>query len=173
MAVDAIGLMNKADRKKVRFTIVGDGPEKESLEKQVRDLGLQEIVRFTGWVTQSETLQYYKNADVFCFPSVREFGGAVALEAMACGLPCIVPDHAGLGEYVTENTGFKIAPVSREFLTRQIAEKLSRLLKDAGLRDRMSENAIERVMEFEWNKKAERMVELYKKVLAENANRDL
>ena len=69
-----------------------------------------------GWVEQTETAAYYQQADVFCFPSVREFGGAVVLEAMACGLPCIVVNYGGIGEYVTTETGFKLDPVSRSQL---------------------------------------------------------
>lgn len=168
MAIDAMNLLDEIHRKKVHLTIVGDGSEKNTLEKQVATLEMQNHVTFTGWVDQSETLSYYNNADAFCFPSVREFGGAVALEAMACGLPCIVPDHAGLGEYVTEDTGYKIKPESREYLTEKLAEKIKILVENPELMEKMSQKAIERVREFEWNRKAEKMMTAYESVLAES-----
>lgn len=167
MAIDAISRLDESAKEKIRFTIVGDGSEKNNLEKQVKALGINNIVNFTGWVDQSETINYYKNADVFFFPSVREFGGAVALEAMACGLPCIVPDHAGLGEYVTEDTGFKIEPSSKEYLIKELAAKIQILLENTRLRESMSVKAIERAREFEWEKKAGKMIEVYEKVIAE------
>ncbi len=116
--LESIGKLEPGIQSKIRLTIVGDGSEKNSLENRVKELNLGEIVSFAGWVNQQETLDYYRKADIFCFPSVREFGGAVVLEAMACGLPCIVANNGGIGEYVTEETGFKIEPNSREYLTQ-------------------------------------------------------
>ncbi len=165
MAIDAISRLDRRIRKRVHFTIVGDGSERETLERQVRDLGLNQTVSFTGWIDQKETLRYYRQSDVFCFPSVREFGGAVALEAMAGGLPCIVADHAGLGEYVTEETGFKIKPTSREFLVNELANKIHILFENRTLRHAMAEKAIERVKEFDWETKADRIVDIYEEMV--------
>ena len=161
MAIEAINRLDDRVRNRVHFTIVGDGSEKENLEKQTRNLELEQTITFTGWVDQDETARYYKKSDVFCFPSVREFGGAVALEAMASGLPCIVADHAGLSEYVTEETGFKIRPVSREYLIDELAQKILVLFENRELIHQMSVKAIERVKEFEWGAKADRMIEIY------------
>ncbi len=86
---------------------------------------------------------------------------------MACGLPCIVPDHAGLGEYVTEDTGFKIEPASKEYLIKELAAKIQILLENTRLRESMSVKAIERAREFEWERKAKKMIEVYEKVIAE------
>ena len=63
-------------------------------------------------------------------PSAREFGGAVVIEAMACGLPCIVANKGGIGEYVTEETGFKIEQNSREYLTQELTKKIKILVED-------------------------------------------
>jgi len=84
---------------------------------------------------------------------------------MASGLPCIVPDHAGLGEYVTEDTGFKIRPVSREYVVSELAGKITILFKNRELIHQMSVKAIERVKEFEWGAKADRMIEVYEDMM--------
>lgn len=170
MAIDAMSRLDESIRDRVHFTIVGDGSEKSNLEKQAHALGLGPAVTFTGWVDQNETLRYYTQSDVFCFPSVREFGGAVALEAMANGLPCLVADHAGLGEYVTDETGFKIKPFSREYLVRELAGKIMTLFENRELIHQMSEKAIERAKEFEWELKAERMVEIYEELVVKMRN---
>jgi glycosyltransferase involved in cell wall biosynthesis len=163
--IEAISKLNKDIQNRIVLTIVGDGSEKSNLEKQVQELNLGEIVKFIGWVNQQETLEYYSNADIFCFPSVREFGGAVVLEAMACGLPCIVANNGGIAEYVSEDTGFKIDPISKEYLTQELVEKITTLVKDEQLRKTMSINAVERVQEFEWERKAQHIVEIYEALI--------
>ena len=161
VVLEAIGQLEPELQNKIHFTIVGDGSEKSNLEAQVQRLNLEKLVTLTGWVKQAETLEYYKKADVFCFPSIREFGGAVVLEAMACGLPCIVANNGGIGEYVTEATGFKIEPLSREYLTKELTQKIKILVEDETLRNNMSNQAIERAREFTWDNKAKKIVEIY------------
>jgi len=59
----------------VRFTIVGDGPERANLERLTRSLRIEEVVSFCGWIDHSEVIQRLAVADVLVFPSVRDFGG--------------------------------------------------------------------------------------------------
>lgn len=166
VVIEAISRLTPEIQNKIRLDIVGDGSERELLEARVRELNLEKIVTLVGWVNQQQTLEYYRQADIFCFPSVREFGGAVVLEAMACGLPCIVANNGGIGEYVTEETGFKIEPISREYLTQELTEKIKVLVTDEALRSSMSAKAVERAKEFEWDNKASKIVEIYKQLIA-------
>ncbi len=166
MLIEAISKLPKEIQNIIRLTVVGDGSERNNLEGVVQKFGLENLVNFTGWIKQQETLEYYQKSDIFCFPSVREFGGAVVLEAMACGLPCIVVNNGGIGEYVTETTGFKIDPDSKEYVTQEIANKIGILVTDEQLRKEMSANSIERVREFEWGFKAERIIDIYHKTIA-------
>jgi len=122
-------------------------------------------VRFTGWVRQQETLEFCQRSDIFCFPSVREFGGAVVLEAMAAGLPCIVADYGGIAEYVTQNTGFRITPTSREHLVSQLVRHIEDLARNDKLLANMSLQAIERANEFTWESKAARTMEIYAELI--------
>lgn len=156
---------SKSAKQPIILTIVGDGPERQRLEALAQRLGLTHMVHFTGWVKQERTRRYYANADLFCFPSIREFGGAVALEAMSSGLPCIVPDYAGLGEYVTPETGFKISPRSRNHLIEQFAEKISFLMTHPERLRQMSRHAIHRVASYGWDQKADAMVAIYKQLI--------
>lgn len=165
MLIESISKLSKDIQAKVRLTIVGDGSERSNLETKVSELDLNKIVKFTGWVKQEETLEYYKKSDVFCFPSIREFGGAVVLEAMACGLPCIVVNNGGIGEYVTEKTGFKLEPISRKHVIQGLTDKINNLVLDDNLRLQMSANSVERVKEFEWGHKAEKIVEMYSEMI--------
>jgi len=171
IVIESIGKLDQAIQNKIRLKIVGDGQERNHLENRVKELNLGEIVSFAGWVNQQETLDYYRKADIFCFPSIREFGGAVVMEAMACGLPCIVANNGGIGEYVTEETGFKIEPISRDYLTQELTNKIQMLVEDERLRESMSAKAIEKAREFEWDNKARKILEIYQKMLAEKGVR--
>ena len=165
MVIDAINNLSDDTKNKIQFTIVGDGSEKANLENQVKNLGLEKIVSLTGWIKQNETVEYYKSADIFCFPSIREFGGAVVLEAMACGLPCLVANNGGIGEYVTPETGFSIEPKSRQFLVQELTEKIRLLVSNEQLRHQMATKSYERVQEFQWNRKAEKIINIYDQML--------
>ncbi len=162
--IEAVSKISSSVQQKILLTIVGDGSERAELEQQVIDLNLKDTVKFVGWVKQQETAEYYSKADIFCFPSIREFGGAVVMEAMACGLPCIVVNNGGVAEYVTDETGFKIDPVSRDYLVAEVADKLKLLVEDEELRDRMSIKAVERAQDFEWSAKGKKMVEVYQQL---------
>lgn len=166
MLLDAIDRLDASVKEKIHLTIVGKGSEETNLENQVKRLNLDKYVHFTGYVEQYQTLEYYQKSDIFCFPSVREFGGAVVLEAMANALPCIVVDNGGIGEYVTEKTGFKISPVSREFVIKKLAIYITQLVEDQIMRHDMSYEALQRAKEFTWDVKTRKIVEdIYPKVL--------
>ena len=165
MLVEAIAQLPQAIRNRILLTVVGDGSERALLEDTVNRLGLQNVIEFVGWVKQQETVDYYRRADIFCLPSIREFGGAVVMEAMACGLPCIVANNGGIAEYVDQETGFKIDLRSRDFVIQQLAEKITLLTENDRLREQMANRCVEKAHEFEWSAKAKRVVEIYTELL--------
>lgn len=86
----------------VRFLIVGDGPHRRSLE---RDLGPR--AEFTGVLSGEPLAAAYRRADMFVFPSKHDTFGQVVMEAMATGLPVVVTDQGGPQELVDDGvTGF-------------------------------------------------------------------
>ena len=93
------------------------------------------------------------------------------IEAMACGLPCIVANNGGIGEYVNEETGFKIKPISREYLTQQLTSKIKMLVEDDKLGESRSAKTLERAKEFEGENKARKIVEIYERMLGEKGVR--
>lgn len=170
IVIEAVSQLSKIVKERIQLTIVGDGSEKDNLKRQAQEMGVSDIISFTGWVNQKETLEFYRKSDIFCFPSIREFGGAVVLEAMACGLPCIVADNGGIAEYVTEETGFKIAPISRENITQELKNKIQILVENEELRKKMSAKALERAQGFEWNQKALEVINIYEKMIKEKGS---
>jgi glycosyltransferase involved in cell wall biosynthesis len=146
--------------------IVGNGPELSHLQSLVESLNLLAKVNFVGWLEQHKIADYYKRSDVFCFPSVREFGGAVVMEAMASGLPCVVVDNGGIGEYVTNETGYKIAPRGESFVIEGIRNAVLELIKNPMLLQEKSASAFSRAREFSWRRKGEIINEVYNDLLS-------
>ena len=85
----------------VRLDVVGDGNDRDACEPLVTELGLEDRVTFHGKIPRARVDDFYEKADIFVFPSYREPGGNVALEAMAFGLPLIVCRVGGPGRMST------------------------------------------------------------------------
>jgi len=85
-----------------RLALVGDGEERQNLEKLAASLGIAEHVFFAGW---TDPLPYLAKAKAFALLSHNEGMGRVVVEAMAAGLPCIVSDVCGLKELVDAQVG--------------------------------------------------------------------
>ncbi|MCS4185181.1 glycosyltransferase family 4 protein [Salinibacter ruber] len=82
------------------LTICGDGPERGTLERQVRDADLQDAVTFEGWTDPDELADRYRRAEFLLVPSRYETFGIVALEALASGCPVVAAETGGLLEAV-------------------------------------------------------------------------
>ena len=97
---------DRAGSKAWDLVLVGDGPERDSVEERLTKYGLTDVVHLPGFV-QYETLPiYYGLADAFVHASTREQWGLVVNEAMASGLPVLVSDHCGCASdlvYPNEN----------------------------------------------------------------------
>ncbi len=151
---------------RLTIELIGDGPERAPLEAQVAQEGLGAGVAFTGWLEHAAVPARLAEADVFVFPSVREFGGGAVLEAMAVGLASVVVDYAGPAELVTPRTGWAIPLGPRPVLVGRIRERLEAICADPAELDRRGAAALRRAHEqFTWAAKAERLVEVYRWVL--------
>ncbi|MFV8784048.1 glycosyltransferase family 4 protein [Microbulbifer sp. SA54] len=154
---------------RLRLTVVGDGSQRAELQKTSKDLDLEDIITFTGNIPHQEVAKQLSQSDLFCFPSIREFGGAVVMEAMACGSPCIVVDNGGIGEYVTEKDGIKIAPLGRKHVINALAKAITHLRDDPEARQRLSEQARTRANEFSWNAKGKALSRIYSLLAAQKS----
>ncbi len=150
--------------------IVGDGPQRPRLEELVQAYGLKDQVRLTGWLEQAELARQLRRSQAFVFPSLREFGGGVVLEAMACGLPCVVVDYGGPAELVTPESGVLLPLKPRDELIEHLRRAMEGLVGDYERCRAMGAAACRRVREeFVWSAKAERLVAFYRDVLQAQA----
>ena len=144
-----------------RFTVLGDGPERGRLEQLTRSLGIDKAVSFLGSVSHSEVLKLLGLADVFVFPSVREFGGAVVVEALAAGAVPVVADFGGPGDNVHPDVGFKVPLRSEDDVISQIESILTRLAHDRRSLDSLRRRGMLYAREsFSWDAKAQRITRI-------------
>lgn len=151
---------------KMTLDIVGDGPMRAQLEALVQEQGLQDAVTFHGNLEHTKVQEVAAQTHVMTFPSVREFGGGVVLEAMVLGVVPIIVDYAGPGELVTDATGYKIPIGPREEIVTSMRAILEKLVEDRSELPRKSAAATKLVQEhFTWPAKARQVREVYDWVL--------
>jgi glycosyltransferase involved in cell wall biosynthesis len=148
------------------LVIVGNGPEEEALRRLVAKLGPALRIRFAGWLPRASLLDEMRQADVFLFPSFRDGGAAVVVEAMAAGKPVIGLDSGGPGLHIQSGWGFKIDPRDPVHVVGEIARALGALRRDPSLGASMGEAARRRVEEYYlWERHGERLREIYSRAL--------
>ena len=112
------------------FDVVGDGPERETCEQLTEELGLSDRIVFHGWRAKSEVSAFYERSDVFVFPSYREAGGNVTLEAMSHSLPLIVCNRGGPGSATSDCCAIRIDVVTPDELTKSLVQAIRLLVAD-------------------------------------------
>jgi glycosyltransferase involved in cell wall biosynthesis len=133
------------------------------LEPLIRELGIAEHVRFTGFVSEEDKCGLYRAAAVFAFVSEYEGFGLTPLEALACGAPVICSNRSSLPEVVGE-AGLLIDPEPEP-----IARALVAVLTDEELRADLVARAPRRAARFSWERTARLTLEAYESVLSGRA----
>jgi glycosyltransferase involved in cell wall biosynthesis len=154
--IDALALL---DRSRYQLEIVGSGPEEEALRSQVRRLGLERQVRFTGWLDRVQLARRYREADLFTLvPRVESFGNSF-LEALASGLPIVGSNVGGIPELVEHaRNGMLVAPER----PRELAHAISYLAADPRLRTEMGRrNRGQAEQKHSWDRVTTRYLSLY------------
>jgi glycosyltransferase involved in cell wall biosynthesis len=158
----------------VTLDLIGDGPLMPKLKSMVAELGIGDGVRLDGWVPHQHVQDRLVQSQVFGFPSIREFGGGVVLEAMALGLVPIVVDYAGPGELVDESVGFKVPICDRPEMVQRFRHRLELLAASPSELQVLSERAWNLVRSrYTWSAKAEQVCEVYNGVLSDSPRRRL
>lgn len=151
---------------KVLLDIIGDGPELGRLRALRAQSGVESGVLLDGWVPHEKLAARLASAHVFGFPSLREFGGAVVLEAMATGLVPIVVGYGGPNELVSDATGIRVPLGDRASVVAGVRDGLTRLLSAPELLESYSQRGQARVRrQFTWQAKAAQVLEVYRWVL--------
>lgn len=147
-----------ATHRQVHLSLIG--PEGYQA-RQITDLaGKDATVEFLGYVSEARLVEAYRRADVFVYPSVYEGFGLPVIEAMACGTPVLTSTGGSLPE-VAGSAALLVDPED----PTAIADGISRLADDEGLRSRLVEEGLARAGHFTWPAAAFALVEAYKSIL--------
>ena len=168
---DVIRAMGQLRDLDVVLDSVGDGYDRAACELLAKELGLADRITFHGSIPREEVDNFYARADIFVFPSYREPGGNVSLEAMAFGLPLIVCRRGGPGANVDETCALSVDSRSPEQLASDCAEAIRRLVEDRALRLHMGVAARAHAQSTHlWSVRGEQMYHIYRGLQA--ASRD-
>jgi glycosyltransferase involved in cell wall biosynthesis len=96
--------------------VVGDGPERLEIEQLIRKNGWSDRVILCGWKARREVADLMQESDVLLQPSIRKLGAGVVIEAMACGLTCVVTDYGGPATSIDTDRGIKVPVASYDEL---------------------------------------------------------
>jgi len=128
----------------------------DSLFSSLRELGIEERVLFTGYLSDNDLCALYSSCRVFIYPSKYEGFGLPPLEAMACGAPVIASSIPSIRE-VTGETARLVAPAGSD----DLAQAIVTLLRDENERQRLSVAGLKRAQQFSWNHTAQLMLGVY------------
>jgi glycosyltransferase involved in cell wall biosynthesis len=159
--IEAVSELSQQGRR-CRCLILGQGPERERLERMAQESGLGESLIFTGF--QSNPASFINAADIFVLPSEQEGLPRVILEAMLFGRPVVAADVTGPSELVVDGvTGFLVPPRDPE----RLAVALAALFDNRGVREDMGSRGRERVLEhFSISRYVNGVQEVFNEVLA-------
>jgi 1,2-diacylglycerol 3-alpha-glucosyltransferase len=141
--------------------ITGHGSAEPALKKLVAELGLEKNVRFLGFVDSGQLPTLYRAADAYVIMSTAETQSLSLMQAYASGTPALAARSRGLIDYTPEGCGFLIEPGNAQ----ELADKMTLLLKDPALRERMGIEGAAFVAKLAPHIIAKEWEEIYKKAI--------
>lgn len=153
-----------ADQKSYSLLIVGDGPERTTLENRVRALNLESSVIFAGARSNSELPQFYADADMVAIPSLKEATSIAGLEAMSSARAIVATNVGGLPEIIQDEIhGLLIPPRD----PKALATAIQRLIDAPELRRKFGMAARARAeKEFTWSNAARQTEHAYERAIS-------
>lgn len=142
----------------VKLVIVGpDDGFRFILERQIKDLTIENSVVFTGPLYEQDKLEAYVDADVYVLPSVYDMFPNTVFEACACRTPIVLTDRCGIADYFRDEAGLVI-----EFNKDQLCDALSILLDNVELSKKFGENGNMLIFnKYNWKQIGEKMEQVY------------
>lgn len=149
--------LGKLRNSRIHYVICGIGPNLNHLQKVAKNLGIVHNVHFLGY--RQDVISILKSSDIFILPSLREGLPRSLMEAMACGLPCVVSNIRGNVDLIEHNyNGYLCDPKKAD----DYANAISMLVKDANQRDAMGIENSKRILRYDVSSVVKELSEIYK-----------
>jgi glycosyltransferase involved in cell wall biosynthesis len=142
----------------LRLSIAGEGPQREQLQELVRQLGLDQVVKFTGKLTPEQIASLYLEADIMLNPTTVDNMPNSVLEALASGIPVITTDVGGIPYMVEDGETALMVKVGD---AEGMAHRVRRLLNEPGLFARLVENGKQQVLAYTWSEVKQKWLDKY------------
>lgn len=144
-----------------RLVLIGDGPDRKSLEDLAKELGIRRQVTFTGPLQFSEIPAYMKAANLFGFASITETQGLATLEAMAAGLPVVAVDASGTRDILKHGQqGYLV-----ENHAEALAAGIKKLLSNPDRMQKFAEAAYKKAQSFNIEQLTEKLLGVYEQAI--------
>ncbi len=147
----------------LRYIVVGDGVERNNLERLAASLKIEEHVCFKGELPHDQVMELMNECDIFALPSWNEAFGVVYIEAMAAGKPAVACRGAGIEDIIEDRaTGMLVEPRNLADLTAALDHLLASPREAQAMGARARELVLEKLT---WEENARKNIEVYKEVL--------
>lgn len=153
-----------SNRDNIELHVLGSGTCTNKWKNLSRKLRLSNI-RWYGSIDRNNAMEVMGNCHVFTQTSLSDATSTVLLEALSMGIPVIALNHLGFANVLTNDCGIKINVTTKKKVVNDIAHALDWLYEHEEKRREMSIGAFERAKAFSWERKAEMIDEIYKKIV--------
>lgn len=142
---EALKALSELNNKNVKYLIMGEGPEEENLKGLTKRLGLENSVKFLGYVPEEKKFQYLSVSDIYILSSLHEGFGICLLEAMYCGLPIVSTDNGGQTDFLHNGRNSLMVPIGD---SRALASEVRKLILNPDLMAQIGKKNREDIKKF-------------------------
>lgn len=152
-------------KEKVIVDIVGDGPERRSLEKLARKYKVHSYIHWHGQLPRNKAVQLFNNAHLHVITSAKEGNPTTIWEAMSYGVPTMSFDHCGMHDTICERCGIRIPIRSYNQCVTDLATEIDRLLEYPEKFKQLAEGTIICAKKFTWETRVNFLLECYDRTI--------
>ncbi len=160
--------LSRVPRQNWELSVLGDGPSRTRWEALARRLGLNPHVHWYGKVPRDQALAVMSRGHALIVSSVYDLTSTVVVEALACGLPVVCPDHCGFTDAIDTSCGIRVPAGNTSAMIDGLAGAIAELFSEDKRRT-LASGALDRAARYSWAVKANAVNQIYRAKVSEQA----